>query len=581
MNNTLAIAQREITDRRFVFIVAVAFLLLALVVPFMPGVHAGDRAGALVIGALVLATSLTLGLAAILGSSIVGREMSDGRLSFYFSKPVAATSIWWGKLIAAFALILACFIIVAIPAFVVGSTTAVRRWVNTPEEMLTTAGIVIGAAVALFLTAHVLGTFVRSRSVWFLFDFVAASVCGTAIWMMGRILLLGYAFELVKTLAIAFAVFAALAVIAAGAWQIARGRTDRRRSHMELSRFLWTAIGLGLLVVSAYVMWIVSVTVSGMTQVSFVQASNGPWSMLNGRAKARSDYHATFLYNISDGRLIRTANLIPMWPIPRFSSNGKFVAWFGKDGLYVTDLDKPKPESILTRIQSGWLEALSDDGSRAAVMENFTMTVYDLRSQSSLGSVRLPPLWMLDVRFVTPEVVRIYAKGAILEYDLRRKTLEKTGSVPETVRINADATRGLVLPAGPAEVRDGRTGAVIATIMPHPASVGFLRDGRIVAVENRGNASVLRVLTRDGSPIREIALPAAAGRWRPIAESSDGIVSILLGQHIVAVDVNGGVLRQDGLMVCPTSSAGPSLLCRSPEGPVVWNPLTGQKRPVT
>src|SRR5205823_4004125 len=134
---------------------------------------------------------------------------------------------------------------------------------------------------------------------------------------------------------------------------------------------------------------------------------------------------------------------------------------------------------------------------------------------------------------------RIYAKDAIFEFDLRRKTLEKTGRVPETLRVSPDASRLLVLHnAGPVEVRDGRTGAIIATILPHPASAGFLRDGRIVAVENRGNASVLRVLTRDGSPIREIDLPASAGRRRPIAESSDGIVSILLGQHIVAVDVN-------------------------------------------
>ena len=47
MNSTLAIAQRELIERRFVFVAAAAFLLLALVIPFMPGVHVGERAAAL------------------------------------------------------------------------------------------------------------------------------------------------------------------------------------------------------------------------------------------------------------------------------------------------------------------------------------------------------------------------------------------------------------------------------------------------------------------------------------------------------------------------------------------------------
>ena len=120
MKNTMVIAQRELTERRFVIISATAFALLALLVPFMPGVQSGERRGALVVTSFILAVNFTAGLAAILGASILGRELSDGRLSFYFSKPMSSNAIWFGKLIAAALLILVCFAIIALPGLLAG-----------------------------------------------------------------------------------------------------------------------------------------------------------------------------------------------------------------------------------------------------------------------------------------------------------------------------------------------------------------------------------------------------------------------------------------------------------------------------
>ena len=36
MNKTIAIARRELTERRFVFIAATAFMILSLIIPLMP-----------------------------------------------------------------------------------------------------------------------------------------------------------------------------------------------------------------------------------------------------------------------------------------------------------------------------------------------------------------------------------------------------------------------------------------------------------------------------------------------------------------------------------------------------------------
>ena len=163
MKNALVIARRELTEKRFVFLTAIAFALLALIVPFMPGVHASERRNALAMASLIFSTGFTVGLAAILGANIIGRELSDGRLSFYFARPVSAASIWFGKLIAALLLIAVSFAIIALPASMAGIGGVVRTWTNLGEA-LPAIRIILGTAAVLFLLGHVIGTFARSRS---------------------------------------------------------------------------------------------------------------------------------------------------------------------------------------------------------------------------------------------------------------------------------------------------------------------------------------------------------------------------------------------------------------------------------
>ncbi|HLJ72948.1 MAG TPA: hypothetical protein VKU62_00080 [Thermoanaerobaculia bacterium] len=387
MNATLVIARRELTEKRFVFVTALAFLALVLAVPFMPGVHDDERAGALIIGSLILATALSVGLAAILGGSIVGRELADGRLSFYFSKPLPATSIWWGKLIAAMTLILASFVIVGFPALLAGGAAALRGW--TAQGTGSIFGFILSGALALFLLAHVIGTFVRSRSAWFLFDFSAAVICGTAMWMLVRALLTGFAQLLALRMVEAFAVFLALSVIAGGAWQLERGRTDRRRSHMELSRFLWVSIGCGVLIVAAFVAWVVSVR-PGDLKVSGGRQS-GQWAFIGGVAKNRLDYRAAFLYNVVDGRAVRLT--APPW-------NGvgirpDLATWFVRsDGVYelwfarLSDAH-PKPRYTGIAVKQWSSTWLSSDGLHVRVLDRQgIVSEYDLASGKLLRAYR-------------------------------------------------------------------------------------------------------------------------------------------------------------------------------------------------
>jgi hypothetical protein len=191
-------------------------------------------------------------------------------------------------------------------------------------------------------------------------------------------------------------------------------------------------------------------------------------------------------------------------------------------------------------------------------------------------------------RFITPDLLRVYTPdSSIFEFDLRQKSLQKTGTLnrpqffAEPFRLSRDGSLAIVSSrSGPAEIHDAHSGALISTITPRPAGATFLADGRIIAVENRERTAVLRILSGEGSPLREIPLPEAAGQWVRFSVLPNGIVAVLLSRHEVAVDINRGVVAEEERMVCPPNYAGPSLLCGSRHGPVVWTPSTGAKRPV-
>src|SRR5207253_2463506 len=225
-------------------------------------------------------------------------------------------------------------------------------------------------------------------------------------------------------------IFAAVAIIAGGFWQVARGRTDRKRSHIELSRFLWIALGSVLVVIAGYAMWIESVAFADLIPQSADHSPNGSWAIISGVGKHRDDYRASFLYDLRDNRAVRISALNPFAAI-EFSGDERTLSWVNRTmnapvgELYVAKLDSRTPHAVATRIPSSGTYALSDDGSRAAIGSERLVTIYDLATLSSLGSVRLAEGRYIVPLFVTNDLVRIYAHGdgtKIFEYDVAKKT---------------------------------------------------------------------------------------------------------------------------------------------------------------
>ncbi len=107
MRSLASVFAREIRERRFTFLAALAAGLFAFPLAWAAQKTSGfafrECLSAL---AYPLAAFLGFGLAAGLGATILGRDLSENRLGFFLSKPVSSLGLWAGKMGAAYALVL-------------------------------------------------------------------------------------------------------------------------------------------------------------------------------------------------------------------------------------------------------------------------------------------------------------------------------------------------------------------------------------------------------------------------------------------------------------------------------------------
>src|SRR5436190_4922382 len=303
MRNALVIARRELGEKRFVVVAAAAFAVLPFLLTAIPGIpFRGSAVDFIATGAGLLAVGFTAGLALVLGINVIGRDLAEGRLSFYFSRPVGAASIWFGKVAAAVMLIVAVFTIVVLPARLAAADGWRHSWGdNVP--MLT--ALVLGLSIALFFVAHVIGSFVRSRSAWIAVDFAALCAALVATFLILRPLADAAAEQATRRMSIAIGCGIAVALVGGGAWQLERGRTDRKRSHIALSQFVWASVGVVLALTGGVVAWMISASPSDLRTVTGGMVGGGPWMMIAGPARGRMDYMPAFIYNADTGAYTR------------------------------------------------------------------------------------------------------------------------------------------------------------------------------------------------------------------------------------------------------------------------------------
>jgi len=517
MGNTIAIFWRELTARRDLLWLAVAVVGGAFLLPYLPGIEGPTRTELWEAASMFCALAIGYLLAAGLGATTFGADLSEGRLGFFFARPVNGASIWVGRITAVVTLVLISELISLIPvAFIrpvdIQLLTRFGWWVLVP--------FVVAPVVLVFL-AHAVSMMARARTAWLVLDVIGFMGAAVVVWAVLRPLMLWGNPTAVGFVCLAFAAAAIVALALAGAGGVIFGRTDLRCVHGALSLALWISLAVVWAGVASWGHWLNDFGPRDLGEVRLEKIDpTGSWAVVSGTAPSRFDIGRRFIVSTKDGRYVTLMPpaMRPYWYQGQlmFSESGGVAAWFvdrQKDkpqDLWWVDLTAADPNSVQTTINSEHTREinLSPDGSRVLIVTEYGLvSVYDLADESLVSMARLPEgLEYADCSFVSEGTVRCQldpygwknqeAKWRVAELDTGTGEFSVTGEIDlsenDSRPVMANTLSSLkVLSDCPGEdcrlrLYDPRTGA-IQKERPLPewtTYADFLKDGRLFVVQN-------------------------------------------------------------------------------------------------
>lgn len=181
MRAFLAVARRELAEKRFVFFAAIVASLIPFAVPLVRHLGGGPAKEARAFTALLLAGTVGTALALVLGATVLATETATRRIGFYFSRPISALALWTGKVSASLVIVLGAL------AVVLGPTLLVNRSFAPLGDLLPlgaagAAAAVIAFFLLLLLFASTAGIATRSRSPLLAADIVALALVALLFW---------------------------------------------------------------------------------------------------------------------------------------------------------------------------------------------------------------------------------------------------------------------------------------------------------------------------------------------------------------------------------------------------------------
>jgi hypothetical protein len=606
MRGTLAIFSRELCARRDVLWLALALAVLATAMPWLPGLEGHQPDDVRVVAAGSLALLIGLLLAVAFGVGLVGRDLSEGRLGFYFARPVSGAAIWLGKLAAALVLILGCELIVLLSGMFGGLPR-----LGQPEDEWIPLVALTAAPLLVLVLVHGVGVMVRARTAWLALDLIAAVSFALVAWLSLRPLLdLGAG---LAATVVAGCLTAALlvALLFAGGLQVAHGRTDLARSHRVLSLALWSILAVATAGAAAYGWWLRSFTAADVVgEWVWSESRDGLWSVVMGTAPGRLDVYRGFLVS-ADGRhelALPTSGW--MWGLRvAFADDGSTAVWVGGDGrsgpLVFADLraNPLEPEATTLVVDAPRTLLLTPSGRRLAMVEEGLLTLTSLPEGRLVSSVRLPQdleragVFLLDddhARLVTrlttddgtsvlrqadvdldsgaivrrPDIPGVDDEVVVYDVSMARLAVRPPHSAPETREAMVfDAMSGLPLRRLDRE-RDGTV-------------LGFLSDGRLLAVRDDGESDgVLSLLDLATGDVTEVGvpLPTEGSFFREVGANAmvvatDGSWST--GFRLESLDLGTGQRRLVGAGLFPFWG-GDWVFGGGDAGPVLWSRAGGR-----
>jgi hypothetical protein len=491
-----------------------------------------------------LATTAALaaawGVALLMGGSVMSRDLADGRLAFFFARPVAWWSIAGGKLLAALLLSIAAPIAGLLPTLVVDWSPA--QDAASLGQMLAGGGLALKLTllVALVCFGHVASVVYRARSTWAAVDFLLLGACAWGgVWLFYAFKRLGIgigppppsSWILLLPLLLVAAV-----PVAASVAQVAVGRSDLRRGHVALSIAFWSGVLAWLVALGALLVRERAVTPATLFSRGISGAApDGRLVRLLGNPNRL--HTASFLFDTATGR----AQRVGRGTSPAFSEDGRTAAWLEEPPFWRGDrlldvqlarLDDAgltvEPVELSPGLPPGMpvAVALSPRADKLAIAQSQTLSVFDLPSGRALSSTWAEGgAWMAatfqpDGQLKALRSVRPALGGGTV----RVEVVTISGGLPASA-VPLEVARHAVL-ISPLEgdlvllaetvtprrisLHDTRTGRRVATFGGQDdvqANDGFmLSNGRVAIIESQGGMARLR-LAREGERDRVAVLP--------------------------------------------------------------------------
>jgi hypothetical protein len=585
MRALVAIMLRELRER---WTLPVATFFFGFV-PLVLVVRAGERPLPL---AGVMAVPTAWVVAVMMGGSVIARDLGDGRLGFFFARPVPWWAISGGKLLAALVLTLVTPLAGALPCvFVEGTVTGVGGALRDGAANGSLA-LLLALLLGLVAFGHAAGVVFRSRSTWAAVDFLlfAGSVLAavTLYRAFARLGVVGGAPPEAWGLAAKLLLVAAVPLAAAAA-QAAFGRSDLRRGHRVLSLTFWGGALLWFAVTGGLLGRELAATPAefAVRHLARVGSDGRFVSLFAGESMTGRGRTASFLLDTASGRFVR----IP-FSLPSFSPEGHRAAWTveapfwrlrnrGLD-IAVARLDGPTPLVETVELDPPLPEdegvghlVLGAGGERVAIVQPHTLSVHELPSGRSLSRTAaadgdwVAAAFLPDGRMRALRRLRAVVGGpgrAVIPGFL--EVVEMAGGVPSSRRpleavgqaflASGLAGERILLhePLAPRRVslHDARSGQRLRVFDAEPGwavvDAMLLTGGAVAVVEGTRGSSRLRLAT-DRAPDRLVELPAglaliggelpggrlSVGLLRPTktgsADSGDTLIVALASGEIV------------------------------------------------
>jgi hypothetical protein len=580
MNPTMAVTVRELSARREVVLVAVAAAVIATLMPLMPGLGNYQPDDVRTVSSNTLALALGWGLAVLFGATMIGGDLSEGRLGFFFSRPLSGFAVWWGKVLAAWILILVCEVIVLLPSLFgdISVLMSSDGWVWPA---------VIGYLVMpflLLLLAHAVSIMVRARTAWLFLDLAGFVVLAVVAWVSLRPF-----FVMVTELAIwvvAGALVAAvlIALSVAGWIGAAVGRVDLPRTHGALSLALWGTLAVFIAGIAFYSSWLRNFGPPEFNDVEVLTvAPDGRWVEAFGQARNRLDVRRRCLISTTDNLWIPVHGLWGGYPADVvYSVDGSAALWRGAGGfdeprtLWWADLGRRDPSARQTNliVAMDVPLALSAAGDRLAILEEGTLSIYELEEERLLKAIRLPEGFdRVTPLFPSEETLRLFVRvghgdGQSL---LIVNAVVSTGEIVPTGKVTGIGDKPVLMVDGGLQhlvvwtrteeglasernIYDATSGSFIRKLTTS-GFPRFLRDGRLVILSADDGGKMSLVVEAAGGGDRVVHSIGGTGEPRLSGEAvPNGVVLSRLedpadrtqGMRIDLMDVDSGEVRNIG-----------------------------------